>query len=224
LENLNELLITNQISQEPLVPMMLNFINCLLLLCFLSFFYKKYSRSLGGKTHIGSILPLVGLTVFLVIVVVKSSLALSLGLVGALSIVRFRTPIKEPEELGYLFLAIAIGLGLGAGFSLTTSLISLSIMAYLYFIRTNRSKDELAHGEYTIVLNIKTKYFNQGCKVIAENTVASKIIRVEHNNQDSTVFFNVSSGNNLDTAKIIKLLEDINKNSSIEVVETGVNW
>jgi len=46
--------------------------------------------------------------------VVKSSLALSLGLVGALSIVRFRTPIKEPEELAYLFLSIGIGLGIGA--------------------------------------------------------------------------------------------------------------
>ena len=50
----------------------------------------------------------------LVIAIVKSSLALSLGLVGALSIVRFRSAIKEPEELVYLFLSIAIGLGLGA--------------------------------------------------------------------------------------------------------------
>ena len=46
----------------------------------------------------------------LVIAVVKSSLALSLGLVGALSIVRFRTPVKEPEELTYLFFSIALGL------------------------------------------------------------------------------------------------------------------
>ena len=45
---------------------------------------------------------------------VKSSLALSLGLVGALSIVRFRAAIKDPEELVYLFLCIAIGLALGA--------------------------------------------------------------------------------------------------------------
>ena len=41
-------------------------------------------------------------------------MALSLGLVGALSIVRFRTPIKEPEELAYIFLSIALGLALGA--------------------------------------------------------------------------------------------------------------
>jgi len=51
----------------------------------------------------------------IVIAIVKSSLALSLGLVGALSIVRFRTAIKSPEELAYLFLAIGIGLGMGAG-------------------------------------------------------------------------------------------------------------
>ena len=49
------------------------------------------------------------------ITIVKSSLALSLGLVGALSIVRFRAAIKEPEELVYLFLIIATGLGCGAG-------------------------------------------------------------------------------------------------------------
>ncbi len=50
----------------------------------------------------------------LIITVVKSSLALSLGLVGALSIVRFRTAIKDPEELTYLFLCIALGLMTGA--------------------------------------------------------------------------------------------------------------
>lgn len=53
-------------------------------------------------------------SMILIISIIKSSIALSLGLVGALSIVRFRTPIKEPEELLYLFVAIALGLGLGA--------------------------------------------------------------------------------------------------------------
>lgn len=53
-------------------------------------------------------------SMILIITIIKSSIALSLGLVGALSIVRFRTPIKEPEELLYLFVAIAVGLGLGA--------------------------------------------------------------------------------------------------------------
>ena len=60
------------------------------------------------------VFPLLTLVTTGVIAVVKASLALSLGLVGALSIVRFRAAIKEPEELVYLFLCISIGLALGA--------------------------------------------------------------------------------------------------------------
>ena len=59
-------------------------------------------------------------TMIIIITIIKSSIALSLGLVGALSIVRFRTPIKEPEELLYIFVAIAIGLGLGANQAMVT--------------------------------------------------------------------------------------------------------
>lgn len=64
----------------------------------------------------------------LIITIIKTSIALSLGLVGALSIVRFRTPIKEPEELLYIFVAIAIGLGLGANQVLAT-LIGFAVIA-----------------------------------------------------------------------------------------------
>jgi len=76
--------------------------------------YIKYGRSVSNRPSLAASLPMLGITTMLVITVVKSSLALSLGLVGALSIVRFRTPIKEPEELNYLFFSIAIGLAIGA--------------------------------------------------------------------------------------------------------------
>ena len=96
----------------------LNFVfNLLLAFIFsiaLTFIYNKYSNSLSNKKIFSNNFTLIITTTTLIITVVKSSLALSLGLVGALSIVRFRTPIKDPEELAYLFLAIALGLGLGA--------------------------------------------------------------------------------------------------------------
>jgi len=71
---------------------------------------------------------------------------LSLGLVGALSIVRFRTAIKEPEELLYLFLAIAVGLGLGADQRLPTLLAVLIILGYLLaraFVSPRPSRNNL---------------------------------------------------------------------------------
>ena len=85
------------------------------LLCWLlGLFYQRYGQSLSNRESFARNFVALGMTTMMVITIVKSSLALSLGLVGALSIVRFRTAIKEPEELVYLFLALAIGLGLGA--------------------------------------------------------------------------------------------------------------
>ena len=80
------------------------------------------------------------MTTMLIITIVKSSLALSLGLVGALSIVRFRTAIKEPEELIYLFICIAIGLGLGANQILITVVGFLITCFYIVFINRRRIK------------------------------------------------------------------------------------
>lgn len=80
----------------------------------LSWHFRRFASTLTNRNEFSRTFPFIVMTTILIISVVKSSLALSLGLVGALSIVRFRTPIKEPEELAYLFMGIAIGLGLGA--------------------------------------------------------------------------------------------------------------
>jgi len=96
----------------------LNFAVNLLLAAFLAYvlshIYRLYGNSLSNRQSFSKNLVLLAMITMTVISIVKSSLALSLGLVGALSIVRFRAAIKEPEELTYLFLAISIGLGLGA--------------------------------------------------------------------------------------------------------------
>ncbi|MGE3164389.1 MAG: DUF4956 domain-containing protein [Planctomycetota bacterium] len=80
---------------------------------YLRFLYRWTAPKAAGGT-IARVFPLLTLVTIAVIAVVKSSLALSLGLVGALSIVRFRAAIKDPEELVYLFLCIGVGLALGA--------------------------------------------------------------------------------------------------------------
>ena len=130
--NINEL-ITPNMAQLDLIPTLFSFSMCVLMSFIVRDFYIKRSFSLTGKMHIGSIIPVLSTVVFLVIIVVKSSLALSLGLVGALSIVRFRTPIKEPEELVYLFLAIALGLGYGAGYVYQTTVLTSLILLMNYF-------------------------------------------------------------------------------------------
>jgi uncharacterized membrane protein YhiD involved in acid resistance len=140
---------------EPLAlaNLMLNLGIGAVLSLLLRWHFKRFASTLTNREEIAQVFPLIVLTTVLIISVVKSSLALSLGLVGALSIVRFRTAIKEPEELSYLFISIAIGLGLGAGQTVPTVVAGVSIMAIVTAIRWVRR----GAGEKNLYLTIDWK-------------------------------------------------------------------
>jgi len=104
----------------PMFDYVINLVLTIFLSAILSYLFTRYGQTLSNRSMFGKNFILLSTTTMIVISIVKSSLALSLGLVGALSIVRFRTAIKEPEELVYLFICICIGLGLGAGQRLVT--------------------------------------------------------------------------------------------------------
>ena len=89
------------LNQAPLslTALVINLGVGVLLSILLRWHFKHFGSTLSNREEFSQVCPFILLTTILIITVVKSSLALSLGLVGALSIVRFRTPIKEPEEL-----------------------------------------------------------------------------------------------------------------------------
>jgi len=91
-----------------------NLIVATLLSMALAAFYIYFGNAVSNRRRFAANFVPLALTTMLVMIIVKSSLALSLGLVGALSIVRFRAAIKDPEELTYLFLVIGLGLCTGA--------------------------------------------------------------------------------------------------------------
>ena len=129
---MEELLSLTDSAPLPLDALVINLILGIILGAFVGWYYSRFGRSMSNRSRLAHILPVLAVTTVLIISVVKSSLALSLGLVGALSIVRFRTAIKEPEELNYLFIAIAIGIGLGADQRLATVVAIFLILAYLF--------------------------------------------------------------------------------------------
>tara|TARA_X000000368_G_scaffold323362_1_gene260438 strand:+ start:279 stop:950 length:672 start_codon:yes stop_codon:yes gene_type:complete len=223
MNNLNDLLSVQQFAEQSISAVLVNLFLCMMLVSLVGWFYKKYSRSLGGKTHVGAILPLIGLTVFMVITVVKSSLALSLGLVGALSIVRFRTPIKEPEELGYLFLTIAVGLGFGAGFSLITTIITFAILIYLFMVGTSRGSSKV-DGEYTLLVKLSQNKYNEVASIIDQKVTAYKIIRTENTGNKINAYFNISVDEDFNFQELIDALKNTDGDIEFNMVESGVNW
>jgi len=93
----------------PLAFLMLMAVSLLSSL-FIAYLYVHFysNRATGSQVH--RAFPLLGISITAIFVTIQFSLPLSLGLLGALSIVRFRTPIKEPEEIGFIMLVISVSL------------------------------------------------------------------------------------------------------------------
>lgn len=158
---LNQL--ANQFSSGDTSPteFLINIFITIILAYILGLIYSKYGSSLSNRKKLKQTFVLMAITVMIVITIVKSSLALSLGLVGALSIVRFRTAIKEPEELVYFFIAIAIGLGMGANQLLLTLVGVVIIIIYIIIQNINSKKQEVLQNLIVMVSNTSNSKLNE---------------------------------------------------------------
>lgn len=132
--------------------LLINIIIAMFFAWLISVIYVKFGNGISNRKQLANSFLLITVCVVLIIALIKSSVALSLGLVGALSIVRFRTAIKEPEELTYLFLCIAVGLGLGANERFLT-ISSVTLILVLITLRGLFRKDKLVNS-YN--MNVKT--------------------------------------------------------------------
>ena len=158
---LNELANQFSIGDTSSTEFLINIFITIILSYVLGLIYAKHGSSLSNRKKLKQTFVLMAVTVMIVITIVKSSLALSLGLVGALSIVRFRTAIKEPEELVYFFIAIAIGLGMGANQRLLT-LVGVAIIAiYIIIQNINSEKQEVLQNLIVTVSNTSNSELNE---------------------------------------------------------------
>lgn len=173
--------------------------------------FERFGTTLSNRAEFAQVFPFILLTTVLIITVVKSSLALSLGLVGALSIVRFRTPVKEPEELAYLFIAIAMGLGLGADQTIPTVVAGLSILGVMAVLRWTRRDREQKN------LYLSLDWANPGGterpvqaigEVISRHVSVGDLRRVDNRNGslEVTYFVDVPGAD-----KIASMLEDLQR-------------
>ena len=211
-------------AELDLFSVIFNFIMCVLMSFIARLFYIKYSTSLTGKHHIGTVIPILSTIVFLVILIVKSSLALSLGLVGALSIVRFRTPIKEPEELVYLFLSIAIGLGYAAGYTFLTTIITLAILGMIFLWLSNRKIDN--KNEYNLILSWENESINfeKIADEIMEISSSLKLIRFNKGPLNKTASFMIVPNNDVNLDKLIERIGALDRNIEVNFYESKTNW
>lgn len=181
-------------------------------------FYKQ--RSTGSQIHRS--FPLLGLSITSIFICIQFSLPLSLGLLGALSIVRFRTPIKEPEEIGFLMLLIAVSISC-ATFNLAFLAIMLCIAtlglflaglggafvdSYLSSGMINCTIPTAENGDKSVGTVIET---------LTASIVGCRIDSINENDDQTIISANFHKLPSDDLLKLKSTLKEINKLVKIDI-------
>ena len=216
-KNLLSELLLNTSVEINLFSFVISLILSLVLALIVKYTYIKTSQSLSNREYFSDIFIPLSMITCLVITVIKFSLALSLGLVGALSIVRFRAAIKEPEELVYLFFVIGIGLANGANQYILATFATLIICLFLFiklWFNQNQIKNNKENPDVNLVqINIKNKDTDIteiiNLMKVNSNYLKLKSAQVDKDLEDYTFFIEFKDSKNMNN--FIKTAKRISK-------------
>lgn len=206
----------NEISSTDII---VNILFCLLFLSLTAFFmntHKKYFGTASLWTGLSGsyVFIFLGLTTCLVVSVIQSSIALSLGLVGALSIIRFRTPIKSPEDLAKLFFSISIGIGCASGKIAPTAIFILIIIVFDVAFRFIRQRAvSIDTNEYEIFISLEdSKHIDETINLInKESNNNCRISRIDNRDNAANIWIHSS----LNEEAVINVQDNLESNQSI---------
>lgn len=205
LENLN---LANATTTEILVPISITALVGLYIFCV----YRLMSRNTFYSQNFNISLVALSLITAAVIITIQSSIVISLGMVGALSIVRFRTAIKDPMDLVFLFWAIANGIICGTG--LFEVIIILSIVVTIFIFLLNLLP--IVKASKILIINSDSRdSYDQVINIVKEysRSYTVKSHNISKNGMDMVVELRVKNGENMVGA--IGQLEEIIKVSLI---------
>jgi len=172
--------------------------------------YKMTHRGVNYELTFMTSLVILAPIVAVVMMIIRGNLVLSLGLVGSLSIIRFRTPIKDTRDMVFLFWSIAVGLGAGTyNWSLVTlsSAFVVAVIFLLYLLKYGRSQN----SDFILVVSGSSAYASELLiEIIRKYTKESKIRSQRISDEMWEVIFELRFGDEkiiLDT--LVKELKDV---------------
>ena len=160
--------LTKNVSGYTVGQMVTNLIVIFALSLVIFAVYKLTTKRVNYYSNFAIVLVLTSVVTGIIMMIIESNLALSLGMVGALSIIRFRSAIKDPVDTGYIFWAVAIGISAGTGnfilAVIATLLISIFVIAFSFISKTYLKEVLIIRGE-----NLSAKEINSLLKAKGVN-------------------------------------------------------
>ena len=187
----------------------------LVLITAIKWVYVKRSNTVSNKVLFSNTFYAFSLAIFLIITSIKASLALSLGLVGALSIVRFRTAIKEPEQLVYLLMIIGVSISLAAQQIIPSVIITFMFLIWQFSSKQNNAyiNKDLMNISFTYTENKDLEHIFEMLK--NENSI-NGFEKIRTNNHSADLTLSISS---MKETSFIKLKSMLEAHDSIDDVQ-----
>ncbi len=201
---------TNISIEEVLIGLIMS----VFLAFFICFVYKKTYTGVMYSKNFNITLLLVTIITTMVMMIIGSNLALSLGMVGALSIIRFRTAVKDTKDSAFIFWTIAVGIACGVGIYSIAILGSIIIAAILFFI----SKKVFDDTTYLVIVHADENVdADRITKCIEKNSskVNLKMKNLNTSGLDITYEVSFKKGND---SKIVKEIKEIQGINAINIV------
>lgn len=214
--NFSEIQITNTTFTDFIIGLFI----LLLLSFFLKKTYEKYSLSVSNKKNFSSILPLFAVGIFIIVVSIKSSIVLSLGLVGALSIIRMRTAIKEIEQIVYLLLLTAVSISIAANIYYYGVILSATVFIYSFYnYRRNLTNNDYQNDLMVLKFNLlDIPSLNEVISIIKNDN--NLIIQSINSNKTETSITLKIDGISLEL--IEKINAQIQVNDKVQLLELNI--
>lgn len=182
-------------------------------------FYIKFGRAISNREKFASTFIPLALSTLLIITVIKSSVALSLGLVGALSIVRFRAAIKDPEELTFLFLVIGLGLIGGANKPILAVVSFAIFLPILYLNNRVKSKRSAVSDKATLHISTSNIEISELINLIAPHTKHLQLKRSDKTEKGISASFLCLLENGDSLSTLISNVNSRDEKASIKYVD-----
>lgn len=163
----------DKISSVSILDIIIALVLAFIIGLFIMQVYKKTFKGVMYSTSFSISLLALTLITTLIILAVTSNVVLSLGMVGALSIVRFRSAIKEPMDIAFLFWSISVGIVLGAG------LIPLAIIGSIFIgiVMVLFANKNIVDNPYILVINCNTDSTEKKALELLEKSVSKHVIK-----------------------------------------------
>jgi hypothetical protein len=183
-----------QLSTTSLSEFIIGFVLTIIFSLLIKKIYINHSNSVSNKTIVANIFPLFSVAIFLIVITIKSSIVLSLGLVGALSIIRFRTAIKEAEQIVYFLILTAIAIAAAAGSYLFPVLLVLFVFIYNYYKTKQKSGKVSSTNDHLVITteNIENNKIEELINLLNDSGVNVEVQSINKQENNISVVLKMS--------------------------------